>query len=76
MIWAMEDPVLPSSPRKKLKMDTGSVSTSARDPFSTDRKIPSTQESPDIQLSKEEEVGITEFVSPDLPGFNGILKKR
>ena len=25
---------------------------------------------------KEADVGITEFVSPDLPGFSGILKKR
>lgn len=30
----------------------------------------------DVQLKKEMEVGITEFVSPDLPGFTGILKKR
>jgi hypothetical protein len=29
-----------------------------------------------LQLHKEEDVGITEFVSPDLPGFSGILKKR
>lgn len=27
-------------------------------------------------LSKEAECGITEFVSPDLFGFTGILKKR
>ena len=30
----------------------------------------------DMQLRKEEDVGITEFVSPDIPGFTGILKKR
>ncbi len=30
----------------------------------------------DVQLKKEMEVGITEFISPDLPGFTGILKKR
>lgn len=34
------------------------------------------QSSRNEQLSKEAEVGITEFVSPDLPGFSGILKKR
>ena len=28
------------------------------------------------QLGKETECGITEFVSPELPGFTGILKKR
>ncbi|EAS31995.3 TruD family tRNA pseudouridine synthase [Coccidioides immitis RS] len=32
--------------------------------------------SDDAQALKEAEVGITEFVSPDLPGFSGILKKR
>ena len=30
----------------------------------------------DMQLHKEEDVGITEFVSPELPGFTGVLKKR
>ena len=28
------------------------------------------------QLHQEEDVGITQFISPDLPGFRGILKKR
>ena len=37
---------------------------------------PVAQTSHDDQLSKEAEVGITEFVSPDVPGFVGILKKR
>lgn len=32
--------------------------------------------SEDVQAMKEAEVGITEFVCPDLPGFTGILKKR
>lgn len=30
----------------------------------------------DAQALKEAEVGITEFVCPDIPGFSGILKKR
>ncbi len=30
----------------------------------------------DEQLRKEVECGITEFVSSELPGFTGILKKR
>ena len=29
-----------------------------------------------MQMHKEEDVGITEFISPDLPGFTGVLKKR
>lgn len=28
------------------------------------------------ETKRETEVGITKFVSPDLPGFSGILKKR
>lgn len=28
------------------------------------------------QFCKELQCGITEFVSPELPGFTGILKKR
>ena len=34
------------------------------------------QENSETQIVKEAEVGITEFVSPDLLGFTGILKKR
>jgi tRNA pseudouridine13 synthase len=30
----------------------------------------------DAQAVKEAEVGITRFVSPDTPGFLGIVKKR
>lgn len=33
-------------------------------------------DAPDDRYSKEAACGITEFVSPDLLGFSGILKKR
>lgn len=39
--------------------------------------VPSNQQdSSHEQLRKEAECGITEFVSPELRGFTGILKKR
>jgi hypothetical protein len=33
-------------------------------------------EQEDDQFQKEIKAGITEFVSPDTPGFTGILKQR
>ena len=33
-------------------------------------------DAPDDRYSKEAACGITEFVSPDLLGFSGVLKKR
>lgn len=30
----------------------------------------------DVDLEKEASVGITAFVSPEIPGFKGVLKKR
>ena len=73
----MDDPAMPSSPRKKLKTDD----TSAERTFSIlepkTSMMSGAEPKPQIsQLSKEAEVGIVEFVSPDLPGFSGILKKR
>ena len=35
-----------------------------------------TSKEPDEQVIKEIKYGITEFVSPDLLGFSGVLKKR
>lgn len=37
---------------------------------------PTEQTELEEQLSRELEVGITEFVNPDNQGFSGILKKR
>ncbi len=73
----------PESPRKRQKvandMEDGKLhEQTERRP---DGQLASTEVSrassaADVQLQKEAEVGITEFVSPDLPGFTGTLKKR
>ncbi|KAL9103705.1 MAG: hypothetical protein Q9187_008978, partial [Circinaria calcarea] len=72
----MDDQDLPSSPRKKLKMEQGHISNSTMGLDTTIDALPLQQEHHESQLSKEAEVGITEFVTPDLLGFTGILKKR
>ena len=76
----MDDLEQPSSPRKKLKMNKDPDSSiedviRSANP-SNERLISTMQELEASQLSKENEVGITEFVSPGMPGFSGILKKR
>ncbi|KAA6412201.1 MAG: pseudouridine synthase Pus7 [Lasallia pustulata] len=79
----MEDSELQQSPRKRQKTMDGRSNQSdqgATVPAAMASEPPSAaalpQSSRNEQLSKEAEVGITEFVSPDLPGFSGILKKR
>lgn len=58
------------SPRKKIKLssqlDGSGDSTRAVTPSS----------SIDVQVQKELDVGITDYVSPHAPTFSGILKKR
>lgn len=74
-------------PRKKLKKDAGHSVSSAQLPTLSDclsRAVegdnnPILAQITDqckMQQHKEEDVGITEFVNPGLPGFTGILKKR
>jgi tRNA pseudouridine13 synthase len=76
------------APRKRVKISVDP----ADDQPNVGVPIPATKDSPlrkqprsadesqtplaDVQAMKEAEVGITKFVSPDLPGFTGILKKR
>ena len=75
----MDDLDLPLSPRKRLKMDEGSMERPTMEIKAMDTSVEisiPTQQPQDSQPSKEAEVGITEFVSPNLPGFNGTLKKR
>ena len=103
---------MPSSPRKKLKMESTSLDGSIVSPSAAiiTKGVAESSQSPqdpeptglvelkttqslldvtgtnsvapvhfnvyDMQLHKEEDVGITEFVSPELPGFAGVLKKR
>ncbi|KAI1960152.1 multisubstrate pseudouridine synthase 7 [Ophidiomyces ophidiicola] len=58
------------SRRKRVKLSEGLPS------FPSD-SIPVRQTAPDdAQALKEIEVGIIEYVSPDISGFSGILKKR
>ena len=77
------------SPRKKLKMEGGNaVSTGESlggrpedDAMKPETSGPSglsgtLTESVEDQLRKEANVGISQYVSPVLPGFEGILKKR
>ncbi|MCJ1420685.1 hypothetical protein MMC32_007044 [Xylographa parallela] len=82
----MEDQDIISSPRKRLKMDTATIDLDQK-PLSPTILIPSNKgnlsslakpstDHPNMQLHKEADVGITEFISPELPGFTGILKKR
>ncbi|CAG7933150.1 unnamed protein product [Penicillium olsonii] len=70
----MEKPDIVESPRKRQKTeDAGSIAA----PFGGDgaSDIPTVAVA-DAQTLKENEVGITEFVSNDTEGFSGILKKR
>ena len=72
----MDDPALSSSPRKKLKMDDNSSLPLVMNEDVIPMQSLNKEEKPVVQLTKEAEVGITEFVSPELSGFTGILKKR
>ena len=72
-----------TSPRKKLKMDPSVLpldSDTSIDMIISNEPISSLSKRASqgnlTQLHQEVEVGITEFVSPKLPGFKGILKKR
>ncbi|MCJ1400914.1 hypothetical protein MMC11_004125 [Xylographa trunciseda] len=82
----MEDQDIQSSPRKRLKMDTTATDPDSK-PETPSKPTPADQETSaslakppldphSMQLHKEEDVGITEFIRPDLLGFTGILKKR
>ncbi len=77
----MDDSEFQDSPRKKLKAEHFSLDGDMEDigaaPTQPMPDAPPIEEnSPDTRLSKEAECGITEFVSPNLPGFTGVLKKR
>ena len=77
----MDDHEVLESPRKKQRLDNTDLSypnphTSITPGMASNPEDTGFQSSHDAQLSREAEVGITEFVSPDLPGFVGVLKKR
>ncbi|CAG8397734.1 unnamed protein product [Penicillium salamii] len=70
----MEKPEIVESPRKRQKTDdAGSIAIPLGGDGASD--IPTVAVA-DAQTLKENEVGITEFVSNDSEGFSGILKKR
>jgi tRNA pseudouridine13 synthase len=81
----MEDlpgPVSPEemeSPRKRLKLSQNTGSEMESTPGVIDASIAAhatrLQDGP-VPPSKEEEVGITNYVSTEIPVFRGILKKR
>lgn len=81
------DSSTPTSLSNNSLLQAPEVNLEGRSPRTMDeREITSVEIMPDalklegdlhaLQLSKEFEVGIMEFVSPELPGFSGTLKKR
>ncbi|KAL1967464.1 hypothetical protein VTN77DRAFT_3249 [Rasamsonia byssochlamydoides] len=69
----MERDEVVESPRKRLKVDDSSPKDDSLTPsISNGTAVPEVS----AKALKEAEVGITEFVSSDVPGFSGILKKR
>lgn len=67
-------------PLKKLKSHHISMDGAMDETANTDATFMANagdnQDAAHDQFCKELECGITEFVSPELPGFTGILKKR
>lgn len=63
----MEGGDIVEPPQKRIKTDNAS---------STGETAPPAKDTGDGQLSKEIEVGITQFVTSGETGFTGILKKR
>lgn len=67
------------SRRKRVKLSTDDQATAAQEIAEAvveATTITTATAADDAQALKEAEVGITEFVCPDVPGFSGILKKR
>lgn len=69
----MEREEIVESPRKRLKVDN--VQSEDNDTVVAEVPVDSSS-TPNTQATKEVDVGITEFVSADIPGFEGVLKKR
>jgi tRNA pseudouridine13 synthase len=75
----MEKEDIVESPRKRLK--TGDAATSQGDELVSVPALTSNSNNGSggyatAKNTKEADVGITEFVSAETPGFEGILKKR
>lgn len=81
----MDEGDIQPPPQKKLKANHSTMDGTIDDAMETTvtaniepiADLPGNQQDASYeQLRKEAECGITEFVSPELPGFTGILKKR
>lgn len=70
----MEREEIAESPRKRQKVDN--VQTEDNDTIVTEEPAVESSSSSTAQVTREVDVGITEFVSADIPGFEGVLKKR
>lgn len=70
----MEREDIVESPRKRLKVDN--AQTADNDTIVAEVPAVESSSSPVTQATREVDVGITEFVSADIPGFEGVLKKR
>lgn len=70
----MEREEVVGSPRKRLKVDN--AQNEANDTIIAEVPATESSSSSNTQATKELDVGITEFVSADIPGFEGVLKKR
>ncbi|PCG96781.1 Pseudouridine synthase, TruD [Penicillium occitanis (nom. inval.)] len=70
----MEREEIVESPRKRLKVDNAQT----EDNGTIVAEVPAVESSssPVTQATREVDVGITELVSADIPGFEGVLKKR
>jgi hypothetical protein len=70
----MEREEIAESPRKRLKVDN--VQNEDDDIVVVEVPAVESSSSSNTQATREVDVGITEFVSADIPGFEGVLKKR
>lgn len=70
----MEREEIVESPRKRQKVDN--VQTEDNDTVVAEVPAVESSSSSNAQATREVDVGITEFVSADIPGFEGVLKKR
>ena len=71
----MEREQATESPRKRLKTAGDAVQVDGQD-GAVDFKSTIPMHMVDSQSLKEAEVGIGSFVSSDIQGFSGVLKKR
>jgi tRNA pseudouridine13 synthase len=70
----MEREEIAESPRKRQKVDNVQNEDNDSNPVIV-AAIPGVDSSSSPN-TREVDVGITEFVSADIPGFEGVLKKR